>query len=155
MTHRPRAERDAERLRAATVNRAAKTGGNAAMDRALAQIEAAFGAAAAVNDFKLRVERLCRLGPHHPTIRARFGARAHRLAGCNLAMATAKAECWWRGERRAFQIASAFGCGSRLSLEVLRELCLVLRLMRFKRMDAEFGTIISAWRGDLIAEAAE
>jgi len=156
MTHRPRAERDAERLRAATVNRAAKTAaGNAAMDRALAQIEAAFGEAAAANDFKLRVERLCRLGPHHPTLRARFGARAQMLAGCNLAIATAKAERWWREERRAFQIASALGYGSRLSLEVLRELRLLLRLMRFKRLNAEFDTIISAWRGDLVAEAAE
>jgi hypothetical protein len=156
MTHRPRAERDAERLRAATANRAAETAaGSPAMDRALAQIEAAFGAAAAANDFKLRVERLCRLGPHHPTLRARFGARTRMLAGCNLALATARAERWWREERRMFQIASAFGYGSRLSFEVLRELRLVLRLMRFKRMDAEFDKIISVWRGDRIAEAAE
>jgi hypothetical protein len=153
MTHRPRAERDAERLRAAT---AASGSTNAsAMDRALAQIEAAFGEAAAVNDFKLRVERLFRLGPCHPAVRARFRARAQMLSGCNLAIAAARVERWWRDERRAFQIASALGTGSRLSVEVLSEARLLLRLMRCKRMHAEFPAIIAALHGDVIAEAAE
>jgi hypothetical protein len=153
MTHRPRAERDAERLHRAT---AAKGAANAsAMDRALAQIEAAFGEAAAVNDFKLRVERLLRLGPYHPATRARFRARAQMLSGCNLAIAVARVDRWWREERRAFQIASALGTGSRLSLEVLSEARLLLRLMRFKRMHAEFHAIIAALHGDIIAEAAE
>jgi hypothetical protein len=125
------------------------------MDLALAQIEAAFGEAAAVNDFKLRIERLFCLGPYHPALRARFRARAEMLSGRDLVSATAAAERWWREERRAFQIASALGYGNQLSLEVLRELRLALRLMRFKRMHAEFWTIISALRGDLIAEAAE
>src|SRR5271166_934021 len=103
MPHRPRVERDAERLHAAA---AAKCAADAsAMDRALAQIEAAFGEAAAVNDFKLRVEHLFRLGPYHPALRARFRARAGMLRGRNLAVATAKIERWWRDERRAFQIA--------------------------------------------------
>jgi hypothetical protein len=153
MTHRPRAERDAERLRAAAT---AKGQTNAsAMDQALAQIEAAFGEAAAVNDFKLRAERLLRLGPYHPAVRARFRARAQMLSGCNLASAAARADRWWREERRAFQIASALGTGSRLSLEVLSEARLVLRLMRFKRMHAEFRILIAALRGDVAAEAAE
>jgi hypothetical protein len=125
------------------------------MDRALAQIEAAFGEAAAVNDLKLRVERLFRLGPYHPAVRARFRTRAQMLSGCNLAVAAAKIERWWRDERRAFQIASALGTGSRLQLEVLSEARLVLRLMRRKRMHAEFRTIIAALHGDVIAEAAE
>ena len=125
------------------------------MDRALAQIEAAFGEAAAVNDFKLRVERLLRLGPHHPAVRARFRARVQMLSGCNLDVAAVKIERRWREERRAFQIASALGTGSRLSLEVLREARLVLRLMRCKRTHAEFHAIIAALRGDVIAEAAE
>ncbi|HEX3505037.1 MAG TPA: hypothetical protein VHU22_16745 [Xanthobacteraceae bacterium] len=152
MPYRPRAAREAERLRAAAAHRSA-TG--SAMDRALAQIEAAFGDAAAVNDFKLRVERLFRLGPHHPALRARFRTRAEMLSVCHLTSATTKVERWWREERRVFQIASALGYGNRLSLEVLRELRLALRLMRFKRMHAEFRTIIAALRGDLIAEAAE
>ena len=129
MTHRPRAERDAERWRRAAAAKGQASG--SAMERALAQIEAAFDETAAVNDFKLRVERLLRLGPHHPAVRARFRARTQMLSGCNLAIAAAKVDRWWREERRAFQIASALGTGSRLSLEVLCEARLVLRLMRF------------------------
>jgi hypothetical protein len=153
MTHRPRAERDAERLRAVAATNSA--GHGSAMNRALAQIEAAFGEAAAVNDFKLRVERLPRLGPQHPAVRARFRARAQMLCGCNLAVAAARADRRWREERSAFQIASALGTGSRLPLEVLREARLVLRLMRFKHMHAEFRTAVAALHGDIIAEAAE
>jgi hypothetical protein len=77
------------------------------------------------------------------------------LSGCNLAVAAMRTERWWRDERRAFQIASALGSGSRLSLEILSEARLALRLMRFKRMDAEFHTVVAALRGDVIAEAAE
>jgi hypothetical protein len=58
------------------------------------------------------------------------------LFGRKLDAATILAERWWRDEHRAFQIASALGCGTRLSLEVLRELCLILRLMRRRRMEA-------------------
>ena len=52
-------------------------------------------------------------------------------------------ERWWRDERKAFQIASAFGRGTRLSLEILSELRLILRLLRFKRMDAEYAAIVA------------
>jgi hypothetical protein len=115
---------------------AARLGPKPAMAIALVQIGAAFDEAAAVNSFKIRVERLTRLGAHHPAVRARFGARAEILFGRKLDAATILAERWWRDEHRAFQIASALGCGTRLSLEVLRELCLILRLMRRRRMEA-------------------
>jgi hypothetical protein len=157
MTHRPRAERDVERARAAAIAAGAANG--SAMDRALAQISAAFGEAAAVNDFKLRIERLFRLGPHHPAVRARFGSRAERSHGADLHLAIGLVERCWRNERKAFQIASAFGYGSRLSLDVLREARLALRLMRFKRMEREFSAIAAALRGEsaqeAVAEAAE
>ena len=42
-----------------------------AMDVALAQIGAAFDEAAAINRFKIRVERYIRLGPRHVAMRAR------------------------------------------------------------------------------------
>ena len=71
-------------------------------------------------------------------MRARFGARAAMLAGRSLDAAIAIVERWWRDERKAFQIASALGYGNRLSLEVLCELRLILRLLRFKRMQAEY-----------------
>ena len=162
MPHRPRAERDFERARAAaSAAHAANSSAKhcSAMDRALAQIGAAFGEAAAVNGFKLRVEQLLRLGPQHPTLRARFGARAGMLSGKSLDAAVVLIERKWRDERRAFQIASAFGYGSRLSLEVLRELRLILRLMRLKGMQSEFGEIVATLRDDVmvqvIAQAAE
>ena len=116
------------------------------MDIALAQIATAFDAAAAVNAFKLRVERHLRRSPDDAAVRARFGARADMLAGRSLDAATAAAERWWRDERKAFQIASALGCGNRLSLEVLRELRLMLRLLRRKRMEAEFDAALRALR---------
>ncbi len=70
------------------------------------------------------------LAPDHAAVRARFGARAALLAGCNLDAAIVRVERWWRDERKAFQIASVFGCGTRFSLDILSELRLILRLMR-------------------------
>jgi hypothetical protein len=122
---------------------------------ALAEIEAAFGEAAAIGAFKQRVERLLRLGPEHAAVRARFGARAELLSTRTLDAAIVLVERWWRDERKAFQIASALGYGTRLSLEILSELRLVLRLMRFKRMEAEFYAIVAALSEDPIAAAAE
>jgi hypothetical protein len=128
---------------------------NGAMAAALAQIEAAFGEAAAANSFKLTVERLIRLGPHHPAVRARFGARAAMLYGRNLEKATVLVERRWRDERKAFQIACAFGAAPRLSLEVLRELRLILRLARFKRRHAAYEDAVAALCEVPIAAAAE
>lgn len=122
---------------------------------ALAEIGAAFDETAVINDFKLRVERLARLPRGHPALRRRFGARAEILAGRDLNGAIATVERWWRDERKAFQIACAFGGGTRLSLEVLSELRLILRLMRRKRMQAEYATALSALRAPPLAEAAE
>jgi hypothetical protein len=127
---RPREGRDIERIRRASV--AARTGSNPAMAVALAQIGAAFDEAAIINGFKLKIERLMRLGPDHPAVRARFRARAAMLYGRNLDASIFLVEQWWRDERRAFAIASAFGHGSRLSLEILGKIRLVLRLMRIK-----------------------
>ncbi len=122
---------------------------------ALAQIGAAFDEAATINAYKIRVERLIRLGPCHPAVRARFGARAAMLFGRGLDAAIVLVERWWRDERKAFQIASALGCATRLSLEVLGELRLILRLMRFKRMHREFDDIVAALCEVPMAAAAE
>ncbi len=156
--HRPngpprREKRDIERIRRASAIVPADQ--RSAMAVALAQIGAAFDAAAVVNAFKIRVEQLIRLGPQHPAVRARFAARAALLAGRNLDAAIVIAERWWRDERKAFQIASVFGCAPRLSLEVLRELRLILRWMRLKRMGAQYGAILEALREAPPARAAE
>jgi hypothetical protein len=76
-----RQERDSERVRRAALT---LDGRASALTAALAQIAAAFDAAAAINDFKIRVERLIRLGPDHPAVRARFAARAAMLRGRDL-----------------------------------------------------------------------
>lgn len=148
-----REARESDRIRMAAGR--AQTASGSALDAALAQVGAAFDQAAAVFAFKLRVERtLCRGAPH-PAVRAHFGARAAMLSGLPLDAATARAERWWRDERKAFQIASALGYGNRLALEVLRELRLILRWMRFKRLHVEFGALVVAVCDEPIAEAAE
>jgi hypothetical protein len=141
MPYRPRDARAFERTRIATAS-AHETGGSA-LDAALAEIGTTFDHAAAVNEFKLRVERWLSLGPQHGAVRARFGARAAMLSGRSIGTAVVVTEHWWRDERRAFHLASALGYGNRHSLEVLRELRLILRLMRGKRMDGDFDEIIA------------
>ena len=153
MPFTPRRERMPARARAAASAARAATG--SAIDAALAQIAAAFDEAAALNDFKLSVERSVRLGPQHAAVRARFRGRAELLRGSNLDAALAASERWWRTERKAFAIASALGTGNRLSLEILRELRLILRLLRFKKMQAEFGAVVVALCNEAVAEAAE
>jgi hypothetical protein len=148
-----RDRRDLERARRAAA--AARQQGRPAMEIALAQIGAAFDDAAVVNAFKLRVERSLRLGPQHPAVRARFSARAAILGGRSLDQAIVLTERAWRNERKAFQIASAFGRGSRHSLDVLAEARLILRLFRAKQMHAQFPAIIAALCDDAIALAAE
>jgi hypothetical protein len=149
----PRQHRDRDRSRRAAA--AIRATGGSAMDQALAEIGAAFDESAVVNGFKLRVERYLRLGPHHPACRARFDARAALIGGRDLDAAVATVERWWRDERKAFQVASALGCATRLPLDVLAELRLVLRLMRFKRMTADYADAIAALRGRPSAMAAE
>jgi hypothetical protein len=153
MPHPLRHERDRERIRRAGL--AAQANGQPALDVALAEIGAAFDEAAAINGFKIRIERLFRRGPRHPALRARYGARAALLAGRNLEAAIAAVERWSRAERKAFQIACALGGGTRLSLEVLRELRLILRLIRFKRMEAEYFEFVAVLSGQPFAIAAE
>jgi hypothetical protein len=154
MPYRPRQLRDLERARRCAA--AAQAQGRSAIDVALAQIGAMFDEASVINMFKLKVEWFFRGGPHSTAAQARFGARARLLRGHDLNGAVTLVERWWREERKAFQIASTLGGGNRLSLEVLAELRLILRIMRFKRMQAEFFQIVAEICGDEpIAEAAE
>lgn len=147
-----RAEREAQRIRRVAI---AASDNPSVLAPALAQIGAAFDETAAICAFKTRVERLLRLPPHHPALHARFGARAEMLAGRDLDSAVIAIEHRWRDERKAFQIASALGCGTRLSLEVLSELQLILRWMRLRRMDREFEAAVAALTDEPAAIAAE
>jgi hypothetical protein len=151
--YRPRRDRD--RLRAGRAAEAARSGGEPAMAAALAQIGAAFDEAAVINGFKIRVERIIRLGPDHPAVRARFEARAAMLRGRSLDAAIVTVESWRRDEQAAFAIASAFGRGSRLSFDVLSELRLLLRWLRFKRLHTDYVTALATLCGESIVMAAE
>jgi hypothetical protein len=157
--HRPRAERDLERAhRAALAVRDTPNDKTSrpALAAALAAIEAAFDRAAVVNDLKIAVERHISRGPVHPAVRARFAARIALLRGRSLEDALATIERWRRDEQRVFAIAGAFGRGSRLGLQVLDELRLLLRWLRFKRFDAEYVDALAELRGDTrVLEAAE
>jgi hypothetical protein len=153
MPYRPRRERDAERI--SCVAAAARARGASAIDIALAQIGTGFDDTAAINGFKIRVEELLRLPPGDPVLRARFGARAALLSGRSLNEATAAVEQWWRAERKAFQIVSALNRGNALSLDVLRELRLILRIVRRKKMERELYAIAAALGGRTHAVAAE
>lgn len=155
---RPRTERDRERARhAAEAARVATSGGaRPALAAALAAIEAAFSQAAVVNDLKIAVERHIRRGPGHAAVRARLAARAALLHGRGLDAAIVTVERWRRDEQRAFAIASAFGRGSCLPLQVLDELRLLLRWLRFKRLHADYATALTVLCGNAPAlEAAE
>jgi hypothetical protein len=140
-----------ERRRVYRAVEAARSDGATAMTVALAHIGAAFDEAAAVNNFKLRIEKLISLGPDHAAVRARYGARAARLVSLTLDEAIECVERWRRDERKAFQIASVFGRPPRLSLEVLGELRVILRLMRRTQMHGDFETIRAATASSLRA----
>ena len=153
MPFRPREARDLCRARQA--GHGARIAGKTALQVALVEIGAAFGQAASVNGFKLRVERLIRLGPAHPEVRARFAARAELLQGRSLGQAIGMVERWRRSEERAFAIASALGRGTRRPLEILHELHLILRLMRRKGLGARFPLLVDALCDRPPAQAAE
>ncbi len=126
-----------------------------AIETAVAEIDAAFSRAAEIGAFKLRVARWLRLSLQHPAVRARFCARAAALPEWQLDPAIREVERWWREERKTFALASALGYGSRLPLQTLRELRLILRWMRRKRLAVEFATIAAAVCDQELAMAAE
>jgi hypothetical protein len=148
-----RRQRDRERINQA--GERAKARGGSALDVAFAKIDAAFGHTAASGSFKIRVELLLQTDIHHPALRARFGARAEMLAGYDLDAAVSAVERWWRTETKAFAIASALGGGTRLSVDVLRDLRLILRLARFRRMEREFEQAVDVLSRRPVDIAAE
>jgi hypothetical protein len=107
-----------------------------------ALIEAEFGPAAVNREFKNRVRRFIRLGTGHEEVRARYGARLARLRHCGIGRAIRRIEEDFRAERRTFQILHVLGLShDRLSLEVLRELRLLLRFARRSEYRAHYRAI--------------
>ena len=121
-----------------------------AMDRALAEIDRAFGFPAV--SFKQRVRRFIRRDAGHPANRARYRARALQLRRCPIERALVMVDAWYARERQAFELATALGGGSRLSTEILREMRLIIRFMRAKRLGLQ--PVIADVLGEY-AEAAE
>ncbi len=153
MSEGRREAREFERIRMAEA--AARAASGSALDAALAEYRR--GVRRDRGDFRFQAQ-----GRAHsvPRTGASGGAGAvwrTRRDAVRIAarLAVARAERWWRDERKAFQIASALGYGNRLSLDVLRELRVILRLMRYRHMHAQFGAIVAAVCDGAMPLAAE
>ena len=114
----------------------------------LAAIDRQFGEAAIYRSFKARVRFALRHGAGHPAVRARYAGRGLGMRGFTLDRAILYVERWYRDERKAFQVASAYGRGTRLSVVILEELRLLLRWLRLKNKHSRFREIVA----DLLAD---
>jgi hypothetical protein len=76
------------------------------------------------------------------------------LSGYDVDSAVTAVERWWHTETKAFAIASALGGGNRLSLDILRDLRLILRWMRLKQTEKEFAQLVETL-GRSVGIAAE
>jgi hypothetical protein len=110
-----------------------------AMAAAFAAIDLKFGSGAEQRHRKERIRSLLLLAPGHPAVRARYGGRMSLLHGRTLNGAITAVEAAFQAERKAFQITAGLGGGIRLSVEILAELRLILRLMRAKHIYALAG----------------
>jgi hypothetical protein len=130
-----RRDRDIQRGRRARED--ALQAGAAADDAAVAAIRATFDRHHEINALKLAVEWAIRRGTGDPLVRARYGKRAERLHFSNIDKAITRVERWYSVERRTW----AFG-RTRLSYEVLREVRLILRLIRRSRYRDDYAGIV-------------
>jgi hypothetical protein len=126
-----------------------------AMASALHEIRRAFGPGSDVRDLKRRLRQVFRF-PDHPRWRARYGARAAHIAEAvichrhmnatpapSLAIAINVIERAYRAERRTILIADALSRRPCLDFMVLRELRLILRVIRRSNMAPEFPRLLS------------
>lgn len=122
----------------------AKEDGLPAIDVALTAAGAVADHSAGIALFKQRVLNAIRLGAGHPTVRARYGRRAAQLRHYSLNAAIYLTDKWLREEKRKFSLGSAiYGGGNRLSVEVLKEMCLLLRLLRRSKYHSYLPGIIA------------
>jgi hypothetical protein len=138
----PRRLRDEHRGQLAA--RQARDAGAGAVDAAIARINATFGPAWDANYLKLSCESIIRMGADHPAVRARYTGRAEASGAGTLAEAIAVVEVWRAAELRRPK-------PSRLSLQVLAELRLLLRLMRRRGLAWAFPLVMSALLGERVA----
>jgi hypothetical protein len=129
----------------------ATPGYSPAMDRAEAEITRAFGFPEVA--FKQRVRRFARRGAADPANWARYGARVRLLRNATLEQAAILTDGWYRRERDALRNKYAIGGATRLSVEVLKELRLMVRFARAKRLDLQ--PVIADVLGEDRMQAAE
>lgn len=121
--------------------RQARAAGADAITAALAQIDATFGPAWDANFLKRSVDDVIRMGADHPEVRARYAGRAIASGARTLAEAIDAVELWRAAEMRRPK-------PSRLSLQVLAELRLILRLMRWRALAWAYPLVVSALLAD-------
>lgn len=134
-TYRPRQLRDLDRGRALSQRLAAA--GMGALDVAMAAIETTFGPPACINKEKLFAERIIRMSFGHAAVRARFSSFiewfSDRGIGLDEACDLLRDEC----------AGTAAGAGD-FRTTTARELHLILRLLRAKRMHRDFADTLAA-----------
>ena len=115
-----------------------------------------FGQAAVVNDLKIAVERHIRRGPDHLAVRARFAARAGLLTAAASTRPSSRSSAGGGTSSAPLRSRAPSAAAARLPLQVLDELRLLLRWLRFKRLHADYATARAALSGDAPAlEAAD
>ena len=145
---RARAARDRARGEAAynaAFARAIKAGDpTPRLTATLAQVDAEFSEAAVVNSRKLRVERAIARGLYNPANRARYSKLVESLRYLPLDNAIRILEKRYRHNARAFLIARAFSSPNPLPLDIIRELILMLRLLRRSEYRRHYHTMVRA-----------
>ena len=142
------ARRDRDMQRGRRAQQTALAAGASAMDAAIAAVRTTFDRQHEINALKLTVEWAINRGTGDPLVRARYRNRALDLHLCNLDKSIIRIERWYREERKAQQTAMAVGGGSRLSLEVLAELRLLLRMIRRSSFRAHYPAIVRLLIGE-------
>jgi hypothetical protein len=127
--------------------------GGSHFEAALASIAAGFDKTSEIQAFKSRVRRVIELGAGHDAVRVRYGIRLRRLRERLIAWREANSfatrccgipentaiycdiaciivDRWYHEECRELKVLAAFGRGNGISVQRLRELRLILRLLR-------------------------
>lgn len=122
---------------------AVRAKGGSAVEAMSAMIDATFDEAGKARSFKIRILDMIRRGTGHAAVRARYGRRAAELRGLHIDAAIFIATMKYFEVRRQHQIGTALGYGNQLSLDVLREIRMLLRLIRRSEFKNDFQGILS------------
>jgi len=137
------ARRDRDMQRGRRAQQRALQAGASAMDAAIAAVRTTFDEQHKINALKLTVEWAINRGTGDPLVRARYRKRAQMLHLCNIDKSIGRVERWFRDARHAQQVAMAMGAGSRLEVEILSELKLILRFLRRSSYREHYPAILA------------